>query len=153
MASKHYKVCSILLNFVQLCSPLFKIVQLCTYFVLVFYVGSFLGSFLQYFSLIVILGMLLKFSAICSSNEVGSLESLYRRRSTKPLVMEISENFNHASAPDHLNINPEDPSDTLSDDQARRISLSAFRQVSCPEFVLQLQEKTRNIRKIHSMGS
>ena len=117
-------------------------------------------------------GMLLKFSALCSSDEVGSLESLYRRRSTKPLVTEVPESYNPATAPDnlnmikdhenmiphhltmiphHLNMIPEDPSDKGVKDA--RIPLSVLRQESCPELVRQLQDKTRKIRKIQSMGS
>ena len=52
--------------------------------------------------------MLLKFSALCVSKDEGSLESIYRRRSTKPLVEEVKNNFDQATAPDHLNMIPED---------------------------------------------
>ena len=95
------------------------------------------------------LGMLLKYSSLCTSADVGSLESLYRRRSTKPLVMEVQESYN----PEHLKMIPEDPSDIGREDMDNRIPLPVIKQESCPEFVLQLQEKTGKIRKIQSMGS
>ena len=61
-------------------------------------------------------GMLLKFSALCVSKNEGSLESIYRRRSTKPLVEEVKNSFeNQASAPDHLNIIPEDLEELICD--------------------------------------
>ena len=98
-------------------------------------------------------GMLLKYSSLCTSSDVGSLESLYRRRSTKPLVMEVQDSYNPDTAHEHLKMIPEDPSDTGSEDKNIRIPLSVVRQESCPEFVMQLQDKTRKIRKIQSMGS
>merc|ERR1712179_86540 len=82
--------------------------------------------------------------------DVGSLESLYRRRSTKPLVMEVQDSYNPDTAHEHLKMIPEDPSDTGSEDKDNRIPLSVVRQESCPEFVRQLQDKTRKIRKIQS---
>merc|ERR1711892_1335912 len=81
-----------------------------------------------------IVGMLLKFSTLCVSKDVGSLESLYRRRSTKPMVEE---------APDHLKMIPEHTDKSLTEPESR-ISVSGCRQVSCPEFEIQLLEKTRN---------
>merc|ERR1712106_1169351 len=96
-----------------------------------------------------IVGMLLKFSTLCMSKDVGSLESLYSRRSTKPMVEEAADSLDHAPAPDHLNMIPEHPGEGLTEPESR-ISLSGVRQVSCPEFEIQLLEKTRNIRKIHS---
>ena len=98
-------------------------------------------------------GMLLKYSSLCTSPDVGSLESLYRRRSTKPLVIEVQDSYNPDTAHEHLKMIPEDPSDTGSEDKNTRIPLSVVRQESCPEFVRQLQDKTRKIRKIQSMGS
>jgi hypothetical protein len=115
-------------------------------------------------------GMLLKFSSLFASKDEGSMESIYRRRSTKPLVEEVKNNFDHqASAPDHLNIIPEDLEELICDQDGKiqlcisiiyletflgsRMSLSAFRQVSCPEFEIRKHDFTRNIRKIHSMGS
>ena len=113
--------------------------------------------------------MLLKFSALCASKDEGSLESIYRRRNTKPLVEEVKNNFEQASAPDHLNIIPEDMEELICDQDGKsklyiriidldtflgsRMSLSAFRQVSCPEFEIRKHDITRNIRKIHLMGS
>jgi hypothetical protein len=111
--------------------------------------------------------MSLKFSALCASKDEGSLESIYRRRSTKPLVEEVKNNFAQASAPDHLNIIPEDLEELICDQDGNsqlyiRIitqdtfsgsQMSAFRQVSCPEFEIRKHDITRNIRKIHSMGS
>ena len=52
--------------------------------------------------------MLLKFSALCVSKDEGSSESIYRRQSMKPLVEDVKDNFKQASAPDHLNMIPED---------------------------------------------
>ena len=114
-------------------------------------------------------GMLLKFSAPCASKDEGSLESIYRRRSTKPLVEEVKNNYEQASAPDNLNMLPEDLEELICDQDGKsqlyirifildtfsgsRMSLSAFRQESCPEFEIRKHDITRNIRKIHSMGS
>ena len=104
--------------------------------------------------ILIILGTLLRFSALCVSKDAGSLESIYRRRRTKPFVIEAPENCDQASAPEHLNMIAEDPRETGGDgDPSTRIPLSGSRQVSCPEFELRLQDKTRNSRKIHSMGS
>jgi hypothetical protein len=65
-------------------------------------------------------GMLLKFTALCSSQDEGSMESIYRRRSTKPLVEEIKNKFEHqASAPDHLNIIPEDMEELICDQDGK----------------------------------
>lgn len=101
-----------------------------------------------------IIGMSLKFSALCASKDEGSLESIYRRRSTKPFVEEVKNNFeNQASAPDHLNMIPEDLEELICEQEGSRMSMSAFRQVSCPEFEIRKHDITRNIRKIHSMGS
>ena len=61
-------------------------------------------------------GKLLKFSALCASKDEGSLESIYRRRSTKPLVEEVKNTFEQqASATDHLNIIPEDMEELICD--------------------------------------
>ena len=114
-------------------------------------------------------GMLLKFSALCASKDEGSLESIYRRRSTKPLVEEVKNNYEQASGPDHMNMIPEDMEELICDQDGKsqlykrifnldtfsgsRMSLSAFRQVSCPEFEIRKHDITRNIRQIHSMGS
>ena len=114
-------------------------------------------------------GMLLKFSALCASKDEGSMESIYRRRSTKPLVEEVKNNFNQASASGHLNMIPEDMEELICDQDGKSkfyirilnldlfsgsmMSLSAFRQESCPEFEIRKHDITRNIRKIHSMGS
>ena len=116
------------------------------------YVSTYISLYMQRYML-VILGMLLKFSTLCVSKDVGSLESLYRRRSTKPMVEEAADSLDHASAPDHLNMIPEHSAGEGFPEPESRISLSGCRQVSCPEFEIRLQEKTRNIRKIHSMGS
>ena len=69
-------------------------------------------SFIQYYSL----GVLLKFLSVCGSEE--SLESIYRRRSTKPCVEE-------GSAPELLDRIPEIPEELLSD-----LTGSEFEQVS-----------------------
>ena len=63
--------------------------------------------------------MLLKFSALCASKDEGSLESIYRRRSTKPLVEEVKGNFEQASATDHLNMIPEDLEELICDQEGR----------------------------------
>ena len=113
--------------------------------------------------------MLLKFSTLCVSKDEGSMEPIYRRRSTKPLVEEVKNNFEQTSAPDHMNMIPEDLEELICDQDGKsqlhiiifnlnsfpgsRMSLSAFRQESCPEFEIRKHEITRNIRKIHSMGS
>ena len=64
-------------------------------------------------------GMLLRFSSLCLSKNVGSLESIYRRRDTKPFIEDVRDNFEHttATAPEHLNIIPEDPSEMISDEE------------------------------------
>ena len=111
----------------------------------------------------------IKFSALCASKDEGSLESIYRRRSTKPLAEKVKNNYEQASAPDHLNMIPEDLEELICEQDGKsqlhkrifnwdtfsgsRMTLSAFRQVSCPEFEIRKQDITRNIRKIHSMGS
>ena len=85
------------------------------------------------------------------------------------LVEEVKNNFEQASAPDHMNMIPEDLEELICDQDGKskfyirifnldsfsgsRMSLSAFRQESCPEFEIRKHDITRNIRKIHSMGS
>ena len=64
-------------------------------------------------------GMLLQFSALCASKDEGSLESSYRRRSTKPLVEEVKNYFEQASATDHLNIIPEEIEELICDQDGR----------------------------------
>eukprot|EP00091_Calanus_sinicus_P017230 TRINITY_DN37137_c0_g1_i1.p1 TRINITY_DN37137_c0_g1~~TRINITY_DN37137_c0_g1_i1.p1 ORF type:complete len:145 (+),score=25.29 TRINITY_DN37137_c0_g1_i1:56-436(+) len=97
-----------------------------------------------------IIGMLLKFSVLCAAKDEGSLESIYSRRSTKPLVEEV-KNFDQASAPDQLNIIPEDLEELICDQDGSRISLSAFRQVSCPDFAI--EHDITDIKKYITSGT
>ena len=60
-------------------------------------------------------GMLLKFSALCASIDEGSLESIYRRQSKNKLVEKMKNKFEQASAPDHLNMVPEDLEELICD--------------------------------------
>ena len=112
-------------------------------------------------------GMLLKFSALCASIDEGSLESIYRRQSMKRLVEDVKDNFDQASAPDHMNMIPEDLEELICDQDGKsqlymrifnldtfsgsRMSLSAFRQVSCPEFEIRKHQKNTFNGKL-SMG-
>ena len=63
--------------------------------------------------------MLLKFSALCASKDEGSLESIYRRQSMKPLVEDVNDNYEQASPPDHMNMRPEDLEELICDQDGK----------------------------------